>query len=108
MFFTSSLEEFQGNLLQARLMYEAAKLMTPAWSMLEQRIVVCDIKRGFSELALPALTALVEQNGNYFNKFLIDPEIERGSIHVFSCLLGFWLAWKRGWNKKKQTGAPAR
>ena len=89
-FLQARVEEFQGNLLQARQMYEAAKLMTPAWSMLEQRIVVCDIKRGFSELALSPLKALVEQNGNYFNKFLIDPEIERGSIHVFSCLLGLW------------------
>ena len=82
--------EFQGKFMQAVLLYEQVSRVCPSWHDAEYRKVVCQIKSGFSEPAIHSLTFLIEKNGHFFNKALIDPELERGHIQVLACLYGLW------------------
>ena len=82
--------EFQGKFMQAVLLYEQVSRVCPTWHDAEYRKAVCQIKSGFPDPALITLIALVEKNGHFFNKILIDPELERGHIQVLSALYGLW------------------
>lgn len=82
--------EFQNNFSQALLLYDQVLKISPSLSIVEHRKLVCEVKRGFTGQALGTLVELVGQDGHTFNKVLIDPEMERGHIQIFSRLYGLW------------------
>ena len=84
--------EFQGKFMQAAVLYEQVSRVCPTWQDAEFRKAVCQIKSGFPEPALLTLVGLIEKNGHFFNKILLDPELERGHIQVLACLYGLWVA----------------
>ena len=82
--------ECQNNLDKAQALYDQLSRACPTWSFALYRKVVCEVKRGFSSQAVESLNKIIARDGNFFNKVLIDPELERGHIQVFSCLLRLW------------------
>ena len=83
--------EYQGRYTQAGNLYAQVYRATPTWLDAEYRRLVCDVKSGFSGTASTALTALVDRNGHYFNKALLDPEMERGHVQIHACLYALWV-----------------
>ena len=84
--------EFQGKFMQAAVMYEQVSRVCPSWHDAEYRKAVCQVKSGFPEPALATLISLIEKNGHFFNKVLIDPELERGHIQVLTALYALWTS----------------
>lgn len=84
--------EFQGKFMQAVLLYEQVARVCPSWHDAEYRKAVCQIKGGFPEPALITLVSLIGKRGHFFNKALMDPELERGHIQVLACLNGLWTS----------------
>ncbi|MDR0828275.1 MAG: tetratricopeptide repeat protein [Desulfovibrio sp.] len=84
--------ECQSRFSDAIPVYDQIYRTCPTLHDAEYRRIVCLIKSGFTERALPLLTALIEVNGHFFNKALLDPELERGYIQVVGCLYGLWTA----------------
>ena len=54
------------------------------------RALVCRVKMGFVEQTLDEVLALVDENPLIFNRFLIDPGLERGRILILSTLFARW------------------
>lgn len=84
--------EVGGKPTHALMLYEQASRFFFVWQEMTYRILVCRVKCGFSEAALAALVPLIDKNGHYFNRALIDPELERGYIQAQTCLFGLWSA----------------
>lgn len=82
--------ECQGKTPQALLLYEQVARSLSPWQEGAYRKLVCDVKCGFIENALAQLRILIERNGHFFNRALIDPELERGYIQVQECLNTLW------------------
>ncbi len=82
--------ECSGRLGQAILVYEQALRVCPQWIAPQYRKIVCQVKTGFADKALSHLSALLEQDANYFNMAILDPEMERGQIQV---LTGLGILW---------------
>ena len=78
--------------MQAAVMYEQVSRVCPSWHDAEYRKAVCQVKSGFPEPALATLISLIEKNGHFFNKVLIDPELERGHIQVLTALYALWTS----------------
>jgi len=84
------LQECQGKYAAALKLYEQAGRSFSTWQEPVYRKVICLVKSGFSQTALTHLVPLIEKNGHIFNRALIDPELERGYIHVHRTLGGLW------------------
>jgi hypothetical protein len=84
--------EFQGKFAQAGTLYEQVARTCPSWRDAEYRRLVCLVKNGFPELAVMSLIPLIEKDGHFFNKAMIDPELERGHIQVLAMLHGSWTS----------------
>lgn len=82
--------ENRGLYTQASGIYDQVARACPAWLDAEYRKCVCWVKSGFTEPALAALGALITKSGHFFNKALIDPELERGYIQLMAFLNGLW------------------
>lgn len=84
--------ESKGSFLQASMLYGQVFRSCPAWLDAEYRRAVCLVKSGFSESAAQSISSLIDASGHFFNRALIDPELERGYIQVLSMLHGLWTA----------------
>lgn len=84
--------ESRGNFSQAALLYDQVARACPAWYDAEYRRVVCMVKSGFTDAALGPLAALIDRSGHFFNRVLVDPELERGYIQIFARLYGMWVS----------------
>lgn len=82
--------EYTNRFSQAILCYDQALRACPQWLDPAYRKIVCQVKTGFADQALTALFALLQQDANYFNRALLDPEMERGQIQILS---GLGTAW---------------
>ena len=82
--------ECTNSLDKAQLLYDQLARTCPSWSFALYRKVVCDVKRGFAGQAMENLNKIIARDSNYFNKVLIDPELERGHIQIFSNLVRLW------------------
>lgn len=71
-------------------LYEKVGRACPSWRFISYRQAVCQVKRGFSSEALDTINNVVMRDGNFFNKILLDPELERGHIQIFSHLMDIW------------------
>ncbi len=95
LFLQGRLLEYQGRIGQAIMVYEQVYRLCPTWTFVEYRRLVCEVKSGFAERAGLGFTVLVAQNGNVFNKLLLDPELERGQIQIAACLQRLWSGMER-------------
>ena len=90
-FLQGRLLEYSGQYQQAIETYNRVSRMAPSLEDAQYRRAVCQVKMGFAEQAMTLLLELVEKTPHYFNRVLIDPEMERGYIQVLTALYGPWV-----------------
>ena len=90
-FLQARLTEISGKYENAGLMYQAILNLTPDWGEPVYRHIVCLIKMGFADQAMPRLFSLIDRDPNIFNRILIDPEVERGRVQILAGLYSLWL-----------------
>ncbi|MGJ3522491.1 tetratricopeptide repeat protein [Nitratidesulfovibrio sp. D1] len=89
-FLQARLQEVQGKYQPATQLYRQVVRLCPQWSDAEYRQAVCHVKMGFVEQATAQLLALIGQDPNVFNRVLLDPELERGHLHLLTALHVPW------------------
>lgn len=94
--------EAQGQYAQASAMYAQVFRVMPQWKELTYRGIVCRVKMGFAEQVIEQIVGLVRSEPEYFNRFLIDPALERGRLLILSELYDMWEE-----SKKKAEGEKA-
>ncbi len=82
--------EYAGRFGVAVSFYDQAQRACPQWLDPSYRKIACLVKTGFADQALTALLALLQQDANYFNRALLDPELERGQIQILTGLGTVW------------------
>lgn len=82
--------EVSGRHVDAQEMYQAALRLSPHWREVEYRMIVCRVKMGFAEQVQHRIVQLVQQDASSFNRFLIDPELERGHLIILTALFPIW------------------
>jgi len=87
--------EIQGRFSEASEIYQNVLRLYPQWQEAEYRQVVCRVKMGFAEQIQPRILHMIEQDPTIFNRFLIDPELERGHLLILTALHPHWLDSKR-------------
>jgi tetratricopeptide (TPR) repeat protein len=90
-FLQGRLMESQGRYQNANTLYRQLVRLTPGWTDAAYRQGVCQVKMGFAEQAVGFLNSLIERDPHFFNRVLLDPELERGHIQLLSALNGPWL-----------------
>jgi len=83
--------EVQGRHTEAFGLYSNVQRLIPTWTDVSYRMLVCKVKLGFGEQALDQVRTLISANADYFNRFLIDPELERGQMLILSTLYPIWM-----------------
>lgn len=83
--------EVSGRYQQAGEAYLEAQRLSPQWLDAGYRRAVCLVKQGFAEQAGSLCLQLIIQDPNLFNRILIDPEMERGALHMLSLLYEPWF-----------------
>ena len=84
------LMEITGRHVDAQEMYQAALRLSPQWREVEYRLIVCRVKMGFAEQVQQRIVQLISQDSSSFNRFLIDPELERGHLIILTALFPVW------------------
>lgn len=82
--------EIQSRFSEASEFYQNSLRLYPQWQEAEYRQVVCQVKMGFAEQIQPRILHMVEQDPTIFNRFLIDPELERGHLIILTALYPHW------------------
>ncbi len=82
--------EMQGDYQKAIGLYKMSGKECPKWMDPEYRQGVCMVKMGFADQGMSLFTILMRAEPAVFNRILMDPELERGRIHVLS---GLWRPW---------------
>ncbi|KAF0233034.1 MAG: hypothetical protein FD177_1977 [Desulfovibrionaceae bacterium] len=82
--------EVQGDFQGAMGLYRQAKSECPRWAAPMYRQGVCMVKMGFTDQGLHEFYELIRTDPNVFNHVLLDPELERGRIHILAAL---WKPW---------------
>ncbi|MCL1984984.1 MAG: DUF4670 domain-containing protein, partial [Betaproteobacteria bacterium] len=88
--------EIQGRYTEAFDLYGNVQRLIPSWTDVSYRLLVCKIKLGFGEQTLDQVRALVAAQPDYFNRCLIDPELERGHLLILSTLYPLWMELSSG------------
>lgn len=83
-------EEVQGSYASAIQHYKKVSRILPDSIECRYRAVVCRVKMGFVEQTLDEIMALIDANSFIFNRFLIDPGLERGRIMILQHLFSQW------------------
>ena len=82
--------ESQGRFSMAIALYEQAARQCPQWLDPVYRKVVSLVKTGFADKGFSVLYPLMEQDPHYFNRALLDTEMERGQIQILTSLSTVW------------------
>ncbi len=82
--------ESQGQFSQASAMYTQVLRVMPQWKDVTYRGIVCRVKMGFAEQVQDQIIALIRSEPEFFNRFLIDPGLERGRLLILSSLYDLW------------------
>ena len=82
--------EILGRYVDAQEMFQAALRIAPQWLEVEYRLIVCRVKMGFAEQVQQRIVHLINQEPRMFNRFLIDPELERGHLIILTALYPTW------------------
>ena len=83
--------EILGRHTEAFALYGNVQRLIPSWTDVSYRLLVCKIKLGFGEQTLDQVRALIGAQAEYFNRCLIDPELERGHLLIMSTLHPIWV-----------------
>ncbi|MEG2172404.1 MAG: hypothetical protein RRY29_04000 [Desulfovibrionaceae bacterium] len=102
-FLQARLAEVQGRYPEAVDQYAQILRVIPLWRDLEYRQLVCKVKMGFAEQALDKLTKLIQDDPNYFNRCLIDPELERGQLLILTHIHPLWVEAEKAAEEEKST-----
>ena len=89
-FLIARLKEVQGFHSEAFELYKYAKKLLPNWKDLDYRIHVCQVKMGFGQGVSKIFAAQIEENPEFFHKFIIDPELARGHTQILVHILPVW------------------
>ncbi len=84
------ISESQARYPEAIEQYGAVLRVFPQWRDLEYRQLVCKVKMGFAEQILGPLRKMIHDDPTFFNRCLIDPELERGHILILTSLAPMW------------------
>lgn len=84
------LYEVDGHFDNAMNMYKNAAAYCPKWLEPAYRQAAAMVKMGFAEHAFHLIDELISRDPNTFNRVIIDPEMERGSLQIMSHLWGPW------------------
>ncbi|MDR1242289.1 MAG: tetratricopeptide repeat protein [Deltaproteobacteria bacterium] len=76
------LAEYQGDYHNAANCYDKMLEIAPTWLEGKYRKLICLIKSGFISRAEISILELMDEDANFFNWLLLDPEIERGAAQV--------------------------
>ena len=90
-FLQARLLEHTGKFHQASELYNRVGRMCPTLTDAQYRKAVCQVKMGFAEQAMTPILELVKKSPHYFNRLLLDPEMERGYIQVLTALYTPWV-----------------
>jgi tetratricopeptide (TPR) repeat protein len=82
--------EVEGEYKEAATLYKRALSISPAWLETLYRGGVCMVKLGFTGQAIDMMDDLFQQDPNFFNRALIDPELDRGRAHVLAAMWDRW------------------
>ncbi|MDL2267971.1 tetratricopeptide repeat protein [Desulfovibrio sp. OttesenSCG-928-G15] len=82
--------EMSGNYSAAAANYDQVARACPGWFDAQYRRAVCLVKNGFSGEGIDLIKSLVDRSGHFFNRALLDPELERGYIQVLAALGFLW------------------
>ena len=94
--------EIQCRHSEAFELYGNVQRLIPGWTDVSYRMLVCKIKLGFGEQTLDQVRALIAAQPEYFNRCLIDPELERGHLLVLSTLYPLWMEISAGANLESE------
>ncbi len=83
-------QEVLGRYQQAGDLYTEVLRLCPLWHNAAYRRAVCLVKQGFAEQAGSRFLQLIDLEPSMFNRILIDPEMERGALHMLSALHDPW------------------
>jgi tetratricopeptide (TPR) repeat protein len=89
------LKEIQGIYDQAHGLYLEAHGHSSKWLEPRYRQAVSITKKGFLDQAWMVFSELIAEDPNYFNRILIDPELERGRSFFLSSLARPWSQSRR-------------
>ncbi|MGX9366643.1 tetratricopeptide repeat protein [Desulfoplanes sp. PS50] len=92
MYLRARLHEVMQEYEKAMHLYREAVRMSPAMLEAKYRQAACLLKMGFAEQALGIFLDLIEEDPRVMNMILIDPELERGHLHLMS---GLWKPWNK-------------
>ena len=84
------LQEVSGEFGDASNLYKRAFSICPNWLEPQYRRAICMVKMGFSEQAISYFADIITKDPNYFNRILIDPELDRGRLIILQALGGLW------------------
>jgi tetratricopeptide (TPR) repeat protein len=101
LFLQGRLREIAGEYKEALGLYKQVFMGSSRWSEPTYRAGVCMVKMGFTGQALDSFSELVLREPNFFNRLLIDPEIDRGRVHV---LAGLGAPWQDAKSQAEETG----
>ncbi|MBU1611226.1 MAG: tetratricopeptide repeat protein, partial [Proteobacteria bacterium] len=84
---------------EAAGLYRRAYTVSPFWLDTLYRSAVCMVKMGFTGQAVDIFTELLGSDPNFFNRILVDTELDRGRAHVLSAM---WEKWGEAEYKVKE------
>lgn len=89
-FLQARAHECLGNYLRALELYDHVIRSCPRWTFALYRKCVCYTKQGLTSKCMDDIVTIVLRDGHYFNKILVDSELDRGHIQIFSALVALW------------------
>jgi len=92
LYLQARLLEISGEFKEALGLYRQVRMGSSRWTEPMYREGVCMVKMGFTSQALDGFNELVNRESHFFNRLLIDPEIDRGRVHVLAGLTEPWRA----------------
>ncbi len=84
--------EIMGEYQKAIECYKQSHRECPRWNECVYRQGVCMVKMGFTDQGMSVFYEIIDTNPHIFNRLLIDPELERGRLHVLTSL---WRSWSK-------------
>ncbi|MBI5520323.1 MAG: tetratricopeptide repeat protein [Desulfovibrio sp.] len=101
LFLQGRLREVAGEYREALGLYRQVHTGSSRWLEPTYREGVCMVKMGFTGQSLEIFADLVSRDPMFFNRILIDIEIDRGRVHVLS---GLWVPWREAQAKAEAIG----
>ena len=84
------MHEILGEFEKATALYKEAELLSRGWGEARYRQGVCMVKMGFTDHAMNVFQECIDKNPHYFNRILIDPELERGRFQIQATMSELW------------------